>query len=319
MSTSLQSFLRTAKGVYFMGIGPSTHVERDVLEAFQRQIVRTSTHLYNRDYVERIFGLCMARARTANARLFALSDETIPYPIGYGLVDVSYSERLHRLKEFMPDPTTVLMLVRRPAGYLRSVYKYETVSHGLNFTYDEFLKRLILKGDTAFLSTVKYFAFAEEAKRVFGDVRVLAMEDIAADKRVLSSFFAGLSIPMAEAPPRENVGIADEKFENFRNILAPYGDTLANNDFNTTSPADRNRADADTEYFGSIQATGRGREHILAILRNLASQLPDRPAEPHFTISDKTRALLTEYVKTSNAGLKEHYDIDTDALGYNDF
>jgi hypothetical protein len=319
MSTSLQTFLRGAKGVYFMGMGPSMHVDKDVLQIFQRQIVRTSSHLYDRNYVAQVFGICMAKARTANARLFVLSDETIPYPLSYGLVDVSYSERLRRLKEFMPEPTVVLMLVRRPADYLKSVYKYESVAHGLNFTYEEFLKRLLLKGDTYFLSTVKYSAFAREAQNVFGEVKVIAMEDIAADKRALSSFFASLGVPMPELPPRENVGIADSKFENFRNLLAPYGDGLSNNDFNFISPADRANSQANADYYGSVYASVLARDNTLGSLQSLAAQLPDCSPEAPFTMSDKTREYLTDYVAKSNASLKEQFGVDIEALDYGRF
>ncbi|HEX3810115.1 MAG TPA: hypothetical protein VH000_04430 [Rhizomicrobium sp.] len=319
MSTSIQSYLREAKNVFFAGIGPSKFVAPDMLQAFQRQVMRTSTQFYDRDFVARVFDYSIMQAKQKGARVFALSDESIPFAMTYGLVDVSYSERLQRLKEVLPEPVTVLMLTRRPADYLKSVYKYETVMHGLSFTYNEFLKRLLLKGDTYFLSTVKYFHFAEEARRVFSNVRVIAMEDIKADKRALPSFFEELGLSMTAAPPRQNVGMADEKFENFRNLYAPYGDTLAINDLNYISPADRLLAQETLAYYGSIIASIMAKDQALTTLRNLAVQLPDKPPAPSFEMGDKTRALLKEYVAASNAKLKAQYGVDTVAHGYDEF
>jgi hypothetical protein len=86
MSTSLQPFLREAKGVHFLGIGPRKFVDRDILRAVQSQIVWTSSHLYERAAVAKTFEVAMAQARLSGARLVALSDESIPFPISYAIV-----------------------------------------------------------------------------------------------------------------------------------------------------------------------------------------------------------------------------------------
>ncbi len=318
MSTSLQAYLRQAKNVFFMGIGPSKFVEPDVLLAFQRQIVRTPTLFYNRDFVAGVFDKCLSRATEMGAGLFALSDETIPFPIGYGRSDTSYYERLLRLKEMMPTDTTVLMIVRRPEDYLKSVYKYRTIINGMTVSFEDYLRRLILLEDTYFLSTVKYFAYAEAARHIFGSVRIVAMEEIEENPDCLLSLLRQMGADGADRLPYENAGMATDKFENFRSLYAPFGDTLADDDFNVMSPADRLVCQSNLPYFGSVFAAALAKEQTLQSLRNLATQLPSRPPTS-FALSDETRKFLTGYVVESNAGLKARYGIDVDEYEYGAF
>jgi hypothetical protein len=250
----------------------------------------------------------------------ALSDETIPFPLGYARADTSYVERLMRLKAVMPQPTTVLMIVRRPADYLKSTYKYRAAMNGVSFTYEEYLKRLLLLGDTNLLATVKYSHFAETAKRVFGAVKVVAMEDIEKDERVLLEIFGApdLDKPVQGRLPRENTGMASAKFANFREVHSPFGNTLDDDDFNVMTPADRIIAQSNPYYAGAVESA-LAKQNTLAALRNIATGMPDRAVEPCFEISGGTRTLLAEYVLQANAQLKKQHDVATDEYGYDRF
>ena len=319
MSTSVQAWLREAPDVFFAGIGPSRVVNAEMLLAFQRQIVRTPTQFYNRDFVAKVFGDRVKAARERGAKIFALSDETIPFPLGYARADTSYVERLMRLKAVMPQPTTVLMIVRRPADYLRSTYKYRVVMNGTRFTYEEYLRRLLLLGDSNLLGTLKFAHYAEAAQHIFGHVRVLAMESIAQDERGLLEIFGEMDGPAQGRLPRENSGMPSAKFANFRDIHGAFGDSLDDDDFNVMSPADRLIAQASPAYYAGALAGTVTKEQALALLRKIATDMPDRAAEPCFEITEETRKLLAEYVAPTNRVLKQQYDIPTDAFGYGDF
>lgn len=319
MSTAIQAWLREAPDVYFAGIGPSQFVAPDMLEAFQRHIARTPAPFYDERIAARVFDRCLSEAHAKGTRLFAFSDESIPYPIAYGRVDVSFSERLERLKAAMPDDTDVLMITRRPSAYLRSLYKYKTINAGMNFTYDEFLRRLLLRGDTYILSTIKYAAFADEAAGIFGHVRVIAMEDIARDDDALLNYFRELGSQAPAALPRENTGMADTKFANFRELYAMHGDAVSNDDFNVMTPTDRQRAQKSLGLYGQNLAQVMAKDQVIGTVRQLAGQLPDRDAKTVFAISDNTRTALADYVADANARLKAQYGIDTDGLEYGVF
>jgi hypothetical protein len=320
MSTSLQAYLREAANVYFAGMGPSKHIRADMLLAFQRQIVRTPAQFYNRDFVAKMFSETVQRARDESAEIFAFSDETIPFPLGYARADTSYVERLMRLKAVMPQPTTVLMIVRQPADYLKSTYKYRVAMNGVSFSYEEWLRRLLLLGDTNILGPLKFSHYAETAKSVFGAVKVVAIEAIKQDERCVLELF---NAPEMDAPvkgrlPHENSGMPSAKFANFRDLLAPFGRTLDDDDFNVMSPADRLIAQSNP-YFVSAVAGALAKEQTLAALRNTACGMPDKPAEACFAICDETQKLLVEYVAQANAQLKRLHDIPTDEYGYDTF
>lgn len=320
MSTSIQAYLRQAPQVYFAGIGPSQHVKPDMLLAFQRHIMRTPSQFYDADAVAEVFAERRREAGEQGAHFFALSDETIPYPFGYGRSDTSYLERLLRLKAVMPETTDVLMIVRKPDSYLRSAYKYRTVMNGLSCSYEEFLKRLLLLGDTYMLGTTRYYNYAETARQVFGSVTIIAMEAIEDDEGELLRYFG---VPTAAAPihgslPRENSGMPSEKFANFREVHAPYGGTLSDDGFNVLSPADRVVAYA-TPYYSGVLACVLSKEQTLGTMRNLALKMPDRDKQLCFETSKETRDRLTEYVAPSNALLNERYGVDTHEYAYDLF
>jgi hypothetical protein len=320
MSTSLQSYLREAEHIHFAGIGPSKFVRPEMLLAFQRQIVRTPTHFYNKDFVARTFGEAVREAREKELKYFALSDETIPFPLGYARADTSYVERLMRLKAVMPQPTTVIMLVRRPADYLASTYRYRAAMNGTSFSYDEYLKRLLLLGDTNLLGTAKFGHYAESARVIFGDVNVFAMEALRQDERPLLAWLGEVCPDHAVTGrlPRENAGMPAEKFANFQTLLRSYGDVLDDSDFNVMSAADRLIAQANP-YYGNTLGTVVAKESMLTVLRNLAHTLPDQPPDNCFALSDDTRKLLDEYLRPSNLQLKRNFDIPTDEFGYDEF
>jgi hypothetical protein len=320
MSTSLQAYLRAAGNVYFAGIGPSKFIRPEMLFAFQRQIVRTPAQFYNKEFVARVFAQDVALASAQGADFFALSDETILFPLSYGRADTSYIERLARLRAVMPHPTTVLMIVRKPAEYLKSTYKYRTAMNGMNMSYEEYLRRLLLLGDTNILATAKFANYAETARHVFNSVKVIAMETIMEDERPLLELFDApdLEAPVKGRLPHENSGMPSEKFANFREALKPLGNSLDDDDFNVMSPADRMMALADDHYSGVI-AGALAKEQTLTVLRSLATTLSDQPAEPCFALSDETRKRLAEYVAPSNLQLKRIYDIPTEEYGYGEF
>jgi hypothetical protein len=320
MSTSLQAYLHEAKNVHFAGIGPSKHVQAEMLLAFQRQIVRTPTQFYNASFVAKVFSENMARAREQGADIFALSDETIPFPLGYARADTSYVERLMRLKAVMPQPTTVLMIVRRPADLLKSTYKYRVVMNGVTFTYEEFLKRLLLLGDTNILGTLKFAHYAEAAKRIFGDVNVVAIEDIRRDERCVLQLLGApdLDRPVTGRLPHENSGMPNAKFANFRTVANSLGGILDDDDFNVMSPADRLIATSDPHY-ASMVAGVLIKEQTLELMRTIAKNLPNTPPDICFEISDDTRRLLAEYLAPANAELRRQYDIPIGDYGYDLF
>lgn len=320
MSTSIQAYLREAPQVYFAGVGPSQHIKADMLVAFQRHIMRTPSQFYDAGLVEDVFAEHRRAAADRGAQFFALSDETIPFPFGYGRSDTSYLERLLRLKAVMPENTGVLMIVRRPEAYLKSAFKYRTVMNGMSFSYEDFLKRLLLLGDTYMLGTVKYYNYAEAARRIFGSVTVVAMEAIEDDEGELLRHFG---VPPSRTPvhgrlPRENSGMPNEKFANFRELHAPYGDTLSDDGFNVLSPADRTVAHA-SPYYGGILASALSKEQTLGTMRHLAMQMPDRDRQHCFAVSDDTRDRLAAYVAESNALLRTHYGVDTEDYAYDLF
>jgi hypothetical protein len=321
MSTSVQAYLLNAENVFFMGIGPSRTVRPDVLLAFQRMIVRTPSQFYDADYVAPLFKEGIRQAHEKSAEFFVLSDETIPFPLGYARADTSYVERMIRLKAVMPGDTTVLMIVRRPEDYLKSTFKHRSVMNGASFSYEEYIKRLLLLGDTNLLGTIKYFHFAEAARQIFGSVKVVAMEAIEDDEneflRLVNAQVS--SVPAHGRLPRENSGMPDGKFAGFRDLYAAFGDTLSDDDFNVLSPADRLIAKNNISYFGSVLAGALAKEQVLGAVRNLALGLPDRPAKPCFALSDEARKLLADYVSESNAMLKAHYGVDTDDYSYDLF
>ncbi|HEY2035082.1 MAG TPA: hypothetical protein VGH02_15480 [Rhizomicrobium sp.] len=321
MSTSIQAYLREAPNIFFMGIGPSQFVKPDVLLAFQRHIARIPAHFYDAAAVARVFQANVEEAKTADTQLFAFSDETIPFPRGYARADTSYVERMQRLKAVMPEDTSVLMIVRNPNDYLQSSYRYRCVMNGMNCSYEDYLKRLLLVGDTNFLGTIKYFHFAEVARQIFGKVNLVAMEAIEDDERELLRLLGanGLSAPVHGQLPRANSGMPNNKFANFRELHAPYGNALADDDFNGLSPADRMMTRTDTPYFSGVLSSSLAREQTLKGLRALAIEMPDKPSAPCFEMSDETRKLLAEYVEPSNAMLKKHYDVAVDDYGYNLF
>lgn len=316
MSTTIQTYLRVMKNTHFMGIGPSKFVDRDVLDAVQRQIVRMPSMFYDRAFVAKVFEGNLKKAQDDGATLFALSDETIPFPLGYSRPETSYTERLVRLREVMPENTGVLMIVRRPEDYLRSNYKHRTIRNGMNCSYEDYLKHLILLGDSYFLSTVKFFQYAEEARRIFGTVRVMAMEEIADDTEVLTSFFEELGAGEAERLSWENQGIANEKIEAFRQLLDGFGNTLTDDDFNVISPYERFICDDNVAYFGNIFAKILAKEKTLEYLRELTVQLPSGSPGECFKISNQTRAFLTGYVAESNTELADRYGVDTKGYDY---
>ncbi|HEY4125269.1 MAG TPA: hypothetical protein VGM36_11695 [Rhizomicrobium sp.] len=321
MSTSIQTYLREAENVFFAGVGESRLTEPDMLLAVQRMIIRTPSQFYDADYVGEVFKEAEQKAIEAGAEIFALSDETIPFPLGYARADTSYTERLLRLKAVMPQETTVLMMVRRPEDYLKSTYKHRTVMNGMNFSFEEYLKRLILLGDTNLLGTLKYFNFAEVARRIFGSVKVIAMEAVSDDE---SEFLRLFNAPNAGRIvrgrlPRENSGMADAKFANFRDLHASYGDALSDDDFNVLSPADRIVTRGNRAYFNSVLAGAIAKDQTLGGLRDLAISLADRPSEPCFEMSEETRKQLIDYVTPANALLKEHHGIEIEDYGYDLF
>ncbi|HWA31096.1 MAG TPA: hypothetical protein VG867_08355 [Rhizomicrobium sp.] len=321
MSTSIQAYLRSASNVFFMGIGPSKFVKPDVLLAFQRHIMRMPAHFYDAEAVANVFRQGIEAAKGQDADIFALSDESIPFPRGYSRADTSYLERLLRLKAVMPGDTRVLMVTRNPKSYLQSSYKYRTVMNGLSCSFEDYMKRLLLLGDANLLGTVKYYFYAEVARQVFGAVDVVAMEEIAEDERALLRHLgtANLPSPVHDRLPRENSGMPSGKFANFRELYAPFGDALSDDDFNGLSPADKLMTQADTVYYGGVLAAALGREQTLAALRNLALKMPDQPAEACFAMSDRTRKLLTEYVVHANAMLKKQFGVDTEKYAYDVF
>lgn len=320
MSTSLQTYLREANHIHFAGIGPSKFVRADMLLAFQRQIVRTPPHFYNKEFVARVFAESVREAREKGVKFFALSDETIPFPLGYARADTSYVERLIRLKAVMPQPTTVVMLVRRPADYLKSTFRYRAAMNGTAGSYEEYLKRLLLLGDTNLLGTAKFSHYAEAAQVIFGEVKVFAMEALRKDERPLLELLGESCSdhPVTGRLPHDNAGMPAEKFANFQKMLEPFGDALDDNDFNVMSGADRLVAQTN-DYFANVLAATYAKENTLAALRNMAVALPDRPAETSFAVSDETRKLLAEYFQPGNLQLKKKFGIPTGEFGYDEF
>jgi hypothetical protein len=319
MSTSIQAWLRTAESVTFMGIGPSKHVDPEVLHVFQRQIVATPAMFYNKEIVARVFDNWISQAVQRDSKLFALSDESIPYPLAYGRGGTSYIERLERLRDAMPRDTSVLMITRRPKDYLRSAYKHRVTMNGMTLSFEEYVKRLLLLGDTYFLSTVKFFQYAREAERIFGNIRVVAMEDVEDDVDTLLSVFKNLGARGGPTLPRENIGMSNEAVDKFRTLQVAFGNSLDDDDFNVMSPATRRVCAINPAYFGTVLAQALAKEQMLASLRNLAGQIPTATPKISFDLSDESRRLLKEYVASSNTGLKAQYGIDIDAYNYNEF
>ncbi len=319
MSTSIQAWLRTAKCVHFMGIGPSPYVDPEVLYIFQRQIMATPQMFYNKASVARVFDTAITKAVEAGAKLFALSDETIPYPQSHGRSDTSYTERLERLHEMMPNNTSVLMITRRPEDYLKSAYKHRVTMNGMTLNFEEYVKRLLLLGDTNFLSTTKFFHYAQEAERIFGKIHVIPMEEMEDGENTVLTFLENLGAQGVPSLPRENPGMSNDAFEKFRTLHAPYGNTLADDDFNVLSPATRRMCALNPDYYGSALAPVYAKEQMLGSLRELAGQVPSTAPKMRFTLSDESRRLLKEYVANSNAGLKARYGIDVDTYNYNEF
>ncbi len=318
MSTSIQAWLREAAHVHFMGIGSSRLVKPEVLLAFQRQLVRTPTQFYDSEFVAGLFRENMKQARSADAEIFALSDETIPFPLGYARADTSYYERMQRLRAVMPQNTRVLIVTRRPFDYLKSTYKYRTVMNGMNLSFEEYLKRLLLLGDSNLLGTIKFYFYAEAAKQIFGGVDVVAMED---NERALLDLLGAprTGDPAKRKLPRENSGMPGVKFANFRDLHAAFGDTLADDDFNVLSPADKKMTQLNPAYFGSVLGAAFAKEQTLTSLRNLAVSMPDRPKDLCFEISDETRKRLMEYTAEANAMLHNLYGVDVAAYDYDGF
>jgi hypothetical protein len=189
--------------------------------------------------------------------------------------------------------------------------------NGMSCSFEDYLKRLLLLGDTNLLGTIKYYYFAETARRVFGSAKIVAMEAIEDDENEVLRFF---DAPGASRRlPRENSGMPGRKFANFRELYAPFGDTLGDDDFNVLSPADRLVVQTNGPYYAGVLAGTLAKEQTLGALRSLAFQMPDRPEKLCFEISAETRKLLTEYVAPSNAMLKKHYDVDTDDYEYDLF
>jgi len=321
MSTSVQAHMRQSDSVFFMGIGPSKFVKPDVLLAFQRHIMRMPAHFYDADAIANVFRQNIQEAEGRGAALFALSDETIPFPRGYARADTSYLERMQRLKAVMPKETDVLMIVRRPKDFLQSSYKYRCVMNGLSCTYEDYLRRLLLVGDTNFLGTIKYAYFAETARQIFGRVHVVAMEAIAEDERALLRLLndPNLAAPVRDRLPRENSGMPNNKFANFRELHAPYGETLGDDDFNNLSPADRLMTHLDQDYFSGCLTSSLAREQTLKGLRTFAIGMPDRSPDACFAMSDETRKKLVDYVEYSNTMLKKIYDVPVERYEYNRF
>jgi hypothetical protein len=316
MSTSIQAWLREAEDAYFMGIGPSKHMKTEVLEAFQRQILRTPTQFYDSQSVGKTFARERAAAAQRGSKLFAFSDESIPFPLGYARADVSYVERLLRLREVMPDGTHVLMIVRRPEDYLKSTYKYRTVMNGMNFTFDEYVRRLILLGDTYSLGTIKFYHYAEAARRIFGNCRVLAMEDIEDDPDCLLSWLREMGADGADALPRENKGLPGETIENFRHLYGALGISMSDDDFNVMTPAERRICKETRPFLDSTLATVLAKEQILGNLREFAQQLPLHRDPMTFHMADQTRKFLADYVAQSNELLQREFGVATDDYNY---
>lgn len=321
MSTSVQTYLREAENVYFMGMGPSRFLTHEVVVAYQREIAGMPALFYNQNLVAQVFEQHLKNAAEQKAGLFAFSDESIAVSLGSTASSVSYVERLLRLKEVMPEGTTVLMIVRRPADYLRSTYKYRVLHSGVTQSYEEYLKRHLLLGDTNLLGTVKYYRFAEAARRLFGTIEVLAMEAILEDERIL--------LRICDAPdlddvvqgrlPRENAGIPDDRFASLRQIRAMLGGALTDDDFNVMSAADRVLAISDVDYYGSTLTSAFAKERIIQVIETLCKEMPPKADDTQFALSDETRERLADYVTESNALLETAFDVDTDRFRYDEF
>ena len=109
----------------------------------------------------------------------------------------------------------------------------------------------------------------------------------------------------------------DDKFVNFRELHAMFGDTLTDDEFNVMTPADRVLSTVNTPYYGSIVAAAVAKERTLDLLQKLAKDMPSR--ETSFALSDETRKQLAEYVAQSNRLLQNQFGIDTERYQYDVF
>lgn len=320
MSTSIQQYFLEDKDSFFMGIGPTTgHVAKEVLYACQTQIFRTPAPFYKQELVSDVFRAGIETAASNRRNAFVLSDETITFALETGLSAVSYTERLARLRAVMPENTTVLMMVRQPAKLLWSAYKHMRSHYGLGLSYEEFLKWLLLKGDTYLLATGKFYELAKEAARIFGAVKVVAMESCLQDDTHLGTALSDTGIAVGGPLPKANESLSDAQFGNLVSLDRHFSDARAMDYLTNLTPIEVQTCQSDTGYFGTVLATHMANRTSFSTLQNLAGQLPAAATRAEFDISDETRKRLAAYFRDSNQGLRDEFGIDTEALAYDIF